>query len=142
MGKAEYFILILTGIYLAAMALSDGKNKKIPIFPGIICMTVVIAFQVINKNSPEKWLPGIIIGIFIYIISLVSRGQVGMGDGFVYLVSGVALGFGRNLELFAISLLLASVVALYLIVVKKAGRKARMPFIPFTAIAYGVVMMI
>lgn len=142
MEKAEYFILILTGIYLVAMALSDAKNKKIPIIPGAICMAVVVAIQIISKNPPGKWMPGIIIGIFIYIVSLVSRGQVGTGDGFVYLVSGVALGFGRNLELLTISLLLASVVASYLIVVKKAGRKTCMPFIPFTAVAYGVVMMI
>ena len=78
--------------------------------------------------------------MFMYAVSRISRGQVGTGDALVYFVTGLALGFMRNVELLMISLFLASVVALLLVVVRRVGKHYALRFIPFTAVEFGVVV--
>jgi len=80
--------------------------------------------------------------VALYIVSKLSRGSIGEGDALVYMVTGVSVGFFRNFELLVLSLFFASMTGLFLLVTRKVGRKYAMPFIPFTAVAYGVVMML
>lgn len=69
-----------------------------------------------------------------------------MGDGFLFLVTGIFLGGGKNMELLMISLLYAALFSLGLIVfgkVKgKAGRKEKeIPFIPFVFLGYATMLL-
>ena len=84
---------------------------------------------------------GVGVGIFIYAVSRISRGGIGAADGLVYAVTGVCLGFYGNIELLLISLLMAAFVGGALMIIKKVGRKYRMPFVPFTLAGYVLVMM-
>lgn len=138
----ELMIKILTGGYLAWMAVSDARRKEIPLAPGIVCAAGIVILQVWRGGSVFIWFSGILVGIFLYAVSMISRGQVGRGDAFVYLITGTALGFAENLELLLVSLTLASIAALYLLVIRKKAGKYRIPFVPFTAAAYGVVMLL
>lgn len=138
----EYVGQIIAGGYLVVMAIIDRKHRMIPIAPGVVCLFVVLLAQFISGQSPMQWMPGVLVGALMYVISRVSRGSIGEGDAFVYLVTGLALGFVRNVELLIISLFLASFVAAFLLLVKRVGRKYTMPFIPFTAVAYGVVIVL
>ncbi len=135
-------IFIMTGIYLAGMAVLDRRYKRIPIIPGIVCLIFVILGQFIAGNCVVQWLAGVLIGAFLYGVSRISRGSIGEGDAIVYLVTGAALGFYRNLELLMLSLTLAAMTSLILLAVKKVGKKYRIPFIPFTAAAYGVITLL
>ena len=134
--------MVIAGGYLAVMAVIDHRYKKIPVMPGVVCMVFVALAQVVAGSPVREWLPGVGIGLFLLIVSRMSRGSIGAGDGLVYLVTGLALGFFRNLELLVISLLFASLAGLGLMVFRKVGRKYAMPFVPFTAVAYGMVLMI
>lgn len=138
----QWIIKIVTGLYLVWMAVSDIRRKQIPLVPGMICALGVTAMQLYGEVQVTEWLPGVLVGVFLYGVCAASRGQIGQGDAFVYLITGTALGFAGNVELLVISLLLASAAALYLLVVKRAAGKYRMPFLPFTAAAYGVVMFL
>lgn len=138
----ELIIRILTGLYLVWMTVSDIRRKQIPLLPGIICAVVVTALQIYGNTEVTEWVSGILIGVFLYAACIASRGQIGRGDAFVYLITGLALGFAVNLELLLISLIFASVAALYLLVIKRTSGKYKIPFVPFTAVAYGVVMLL
>lgn len=136
----EKVIIFIVGIYLVIMAVTDRRTKKIPVIPGIVCMALVALAQVVDGREWKSWIPGLLVGIFMYAVSRLSRGQVGTGDALVYFVTGLALGFMRNVELLMISLFLASIVALVLVVVRRVGKHYTLPFIPFTAVAFGVVV--
>lgn len=137
----EVFITVIMGSYLVAMAVIDRRRKEIPVLPGILCFVALVLAQVVNCKSWVQWFPGILIGLLLYLVSKVTRGAVGEGDAFVYFVTGIALGFFRNLELLVCSLFLASLFSGFLLVFHRVGKKYRIPFVPFTALAYGVVMV-
>lgn len=134
--------MIMVGIYLAVMAVWDRRKKEIPVIPGIVCGFFIFLAQVIAQIPFENWLPGIWVGALLYGISKATRGSIGSGDAMVYGITGLVLGGIRNLELLLYSLLLASVVSIFLMAIKRVGRKYEIPFVPFTAIAYGMVMIL
>lgn len=133
---------LIAGIYLAVMAVIDRKQKAIPIIPGVACIIFIALAQIVAGKKLEEWLPGILVGIFLFVVSRLSRGEIGQGDALVYIVSGLALGFYRTLKLLMLSLFLAAMAGLALLVIRRVGRKYTMPFVPFTAIAYGVVFIL
>lgn len=81
-------------------------------------------------------LGGVIVGLIILGVAWLGKGCIGSGDGLMFMVSGIFLGFWDNLQLFLISLLLAGAAALFLIIVKKRERDLKMPLLPFTLAAY------
>lgn len=138
----EPIITILTAIYLAVMAVIDRRTKTIPVLPGIIGTIAIAIAQMMDHVSGWQWIPGVLVGVFLYFISRATKGAVGEGDALVYTLTGVALGFFRNLELFILSLFLSSLVAGFLLVFRRVGKDCKIPFVPFTAVAYGVVMFL
>lgn len=138
----EITIMVITGVYLAVMAVIDRRKKEIPVLPGIVCILAVVLAQILNHTSWRYWVPGLLVGVFLYLVSKLTRGAVGEGDALVYLLTGAALGFFRNVELLLLSLFFCSLVAGFYMVFRRVGRKYQIPFVPFTAVAYGVVMMV
>ena len=138
----EKILIVIVGIYLVAMAVVDGKNREIPVLPGIICLVCIVAGRIAGGTPWQSWLPGISIGVVLYGISKGSRGSIGEGDALVYVLTGALLGVVKNLEVLLISLLLCSVVSLGLLVVRHVGRHHKIAFVPFTAIAYGMVVLL
>ena len=137
MEKVNLFIV---GVYLIVMAVIDRRTKQIPVWPGVVCLAVIVSVHIMGGMAWSDWLPGISVGVFLYAVSRVSRGRVGTGDALVYVVTGMALGFIRNVELLAASLFLASIAALVLVIVRRVGRNYAMPFVPFTAAAFVIVV--
>ncbi|MBR6229052.1 MAG: prepilin peptidase [Eubacterium sp.] len=133
---------ITVSIYLLIMAIIDFRKKAIPLLPGVICLLAVSTVLLVAGTGVLSLAMGVLIGALLYGISRISRGGLGQADALVYAVTGAVLGFYKNLELLLVSLILAALIGLFLLVVKKVGRKYRMPFVPFTFIAYGMVIFL
>ncbi|MCI8300098.1 MAG: hypothetical protein HFI69_07085 [Lachnospiraceae bacterium] len=84
---------------------------------------------------------GMMLGIAMVFMSLVTRGSVGMGDGILLMVTGVYLGADGNLELFMTGLFLAALWALALLVLKKKKGKEEIAFVPFLLISYFTMLL-
>lgn len=84
---------------------------------------------------------GMLLGLALILISLMTRGSVGLGDGILLVVTGVYLGGYKNLQLFMIGLLLAALWSLGLVVVKKKRGKEEIAFVPFLLISYLFMML-
>lgn len=131
---------IVLVIYLLVLGIYDIRFQRLP-----GCLLLVGAamalWQLIweYNGSPgmealvnilKGWLPGILLlGISR------ATGKVGSGDGCVLLVVGSILGCRETCLVLAVSLTLAAVAAGGLLILGKAGRKDRIPFIPFVAAA-------
>lgn len=138
----EILLVVIVGVYLLAMAVIDGRKREIPILPGVICLVCIIAGQMANNVSWRVWMPGMLVGVILFAVSKASRGAIGEGDALVYTLTGALLGITGNMELLLISLLLCSLVSLGLIVFRRVGRQYKIAFVPFIAIAYGVVVIV
>ncbi len=85
---------------------------------------------------------GVGVGLVLLVISLISDGQVGLGDAAVVIVTGIFLGFWQNLGLLWLSTTLAGCCSLVLWLVFRKGRKYEVPFIPFMLVAYACMEFI
>ncbi len=84
---------------------------------------------------------GMLLGLALILVSMVTRGSVGLGDGLLLVVTGVYLGGSRNLELLMIGLLLAAFWSLGLVVVKKKKGKQEIAFVPFLLISHVLMIL-
>ena len=141
METAIWVVRILVGIYLLIMAVIDIRRRAIPLLPGFVLLGVSAVTLLVCGDSPILLGLGVGVGLLLYGVSRVSRGGVGAADGLVYAVTGVGLGFYGNMELLLVSLLMAAFVGGFLLMVKKVGRKYRMPFVPFTLAGYVLVLI-
>ncbi len=138
----EIALDFVLAVYLLIMAVIDCKRKSIPILPGVVCLIIISVVRLIVGVSPVTVGAGICVGAVMFAISKLSRGGIGEADGLVYAVTGAALGIIRNCELLLVSLILAAIVGVLLMVVKKVGSKYKLPFVPFTLASFGVVMLL
>ena len=137
-------MIIRTGvaIYLLVMGVIDIRKKHIPMLPGVICLGAAVTGLLVAGGGVWEIAAGVSVGGLLYVISRVSRGGIGEADALVYAITGAVLGFFGNCEVLLISLLLAAVVGSVLMIVKHVGRKYRIPFVPFTLVAYGMVIFL
>ena len=80
--KMNVFIFLITGIYLSVMAVIDHRLQKIPVLPGVIGILVIVLARVVDGDF-WKWMPGVAVGVFLYLMSKATRGAVGEGDALV-----------------------------------------------------------
>ena len=150
--ELNIFILL---IFLTAASIWDLKERCIPVWVfvltaiGIVflelgCMTNEIfgngdvagrMFVIGKRILPEK-LGGMAVGLILLIISKLTRGQIGEGDGITFLITGFSLGFENNFLLLLESLLLSFMWSLMLMLFKKINLKTSLPFLPFILTAF------
>ena len=87
---------------------------------------------------------GIAVGVCLLLLSGLTRQSIGMGDGFLFCVTGVYLGGSKNLELLMMSLFYAALFALGVVIYRKTyktQRKQRIPFVPFVFLAQATLLL-
>ncbi len=88
-------------------------------------------------------LTGLLPGACFLGLSMAAGKQLGKGDGLVLAAIGGLLGLSGCLVALSFGLLLAAFCAGYLMVVRKASRKQKLPFVPFLTVGYlaGVMLI-
>ena len=84
----------------------------------------------------EERFMAILPGIFFLAIAKVTNEKIGYGDGWVILILGSFLKFSEIYRLLQFAVILAAVASLGLMIMKKAGREYKIPFLPFLWAAY------
>ena len=75
-------------------------------------------------------------GAFFLLMSYLTKGQIGRGDGIVLLAIGGLTGLGQCMLALSLALLIAAFTAGCLMVFRGSSRKARLPFVPFLTMGY------
>ena len=121
--------------FLFVIAWKDYKTQLIEIrqlvimgILGIVpCGSWVAVYQAIG---------GAVSGCIILLIAWCSKECVGLGDGYLFMITGIFLGFIQNITLLMASLLLAGSFAIGCLVLKKKKGDDRMALGPFVLTAY------
>ncbi len=132
--------VIVLGL-LGICSLEDVRHKRLTI---VYILMFGIGGVILHLFAPVcsiySILCGMLLGIAMILVSLITRGNVGIGDGMLLLVTGVYLGGYGNLQLLMTGLLLSALWALGLLAFKKKKGKYEIAFAPFLLLAYFVLL--
>lgn len=124
-------------VFMAAAAYQDWKEKQINAAILLVAAFCGMVLQAgLQKESIRSILAGVSVGLVLLLLAWITGGSIGAGDGMMFMVCGVYLGFRENMNLLMTALIMAGITALFMIVVKKKGRNYRLPFVPFVLAAY------
>ncbi len=128
-------------LLLGALAITDYKSKKIPLWPivAVLCIGILNLFLQYGRDW-KSILGGAGMGVTLCIFSKTTGNRIGMGDGLVITVIGMFMGVKLTFICMSIAFFLASFAALFLVCIKKAERKYKMPFIPWIFVAYTMMI--
>lgn len=129
----SYTLLGMLGI----CAWEDYRRKRVLVYP---VLAFAIAGLVLHLCYMDitifNMLAGIAIGCILLLVSRITGGRIGIGDGMILIVSGIYLGFTENIRLFFHGLLLCGIWSLFLLVIRKRKRDEEIAFVPFLFLAY------
>ena len=127
---------IIFGAVLGIGSLQDIRRRQIGLY--LIAAGAALAI-IVNVNAHMDvsfFLPGIIPGVVMMLVSWLSKGKIGMGDALMVMVMGLFLGLYRVMYELVLALVMSGCVALILVIFKKKRKEYEMPFIPFLGLAY------
>jgi leader peptidase (prepilin peptidase)/N-methyltransferase len=141
------FLLIL----LAGYSVEDIRKKRIRTQYLLVfaALGMFLFFYDTQLDSAWDLFGGMLLGVGIILLSLLTRGSIGMGDGLILLVSGIYLGIEKNFLLFMLALFYAALCSLILLAKGRIRRKNlsaisgkhEIPFIPFLLAAYLTILI-
>ncbi len=132
--------VIGTFVILAGSCFFDIREKRIPLqilIVGGIWAFIYLVLSVINGGADVlyKALPGLLPGAGLLLLGYLTEHKVGYGDGILLMIIGLMEGAGAVFLLFCIALFLQSVLAVLLVIIKKADKQTQIPFVPFLLLA-------
>jgi leader peptidase (prepilin peptidase)/N-methyltransferase len=133
-------IALMVGLIL--LGLGDLWKKEIPILPVLILGGVGAGLSIMGEQWQDwtvtvRFIPGLV----VLFLAWLTRETIGYGDGWVLLILGCFLPLVDIVNLCMIAITIAGLVALFLILVLRKGRKAQMPFVPFLAVGYAMLIL-
>ena len=138
-------IAVVIGVLLFAAGVMDLKSKTIS--RGLILALAVAGFvgaliNVFMNKEVGIWeaVGGVLIGLCAIGLSMISREQIGRGDGLVIAAIGLMLGFRSWLFAGCMASVIMTLVSVIILILRKGNRNTRLPFIP--ALFAGYVMCI
>jgi len=142
-GMLEIIKIVVLGVFLLIEGIRDLQKHKVSMITVMIAgiLGVIFQFGIIQENG-LKIIGGILIGIVLLSLAKITREKIGYGDGWIFVVTGIYLGFHSNMYLLLLSLFLASLVSICLLVFKKVNKKTELPFVSFILPGYLLLLVI
>lgn len=131
-------VLILAGLYFSAR--QDSREKKINLLIPLLFSIALLISSLINERKIEVILMGCLGGIVVLILSWLSRGKIGLGDGTVLVMTGIGMGFYRNMALMLLASALMMIFALWGMAGGKICLRSKIAFVPFLLIAFVIML--
>lgn len=136
--------LYVTFVIVFCAALIDWKRRIIPnllVIAGLICRLGIYVYEILKVENWKEMLISDLIGFgvgfgFLFVVSLLTKGSIGMGDAKLFAVIGLMSGSFCTYSTLLVSLVLCAIVSLIGLATKKMTRKDSLPFGPFIAVGY------
>lgn len=128
---------ILVGVMLIVCAIEDWRTKKISVWwpMAALLLGAVVRLAEGTLWSGDGWL-GLLAGAIFLLLAVMSREQIGKGDGIVLMACGFCMGVERLISLVFGAVLLFLVVGVIRLLCKKLKRRKPMAFVPFLCIVF------
>ena len=125
-----------TLIFLLFSSLLDIRKREISIPVTLMFGLAGVAYSIKTGRTRTDYLIPAAIGIFILACSILTRGQVGMGDGWLLMALGCMMRMESYIQMACIGMLLAAACSGVLLLVFRKSRKTEIPLVPFLLLGY------
>ncbi|MBO6214730.1 MAG: prepilin peptidase [Lachnospiraceae bacterium] len=134
--------MIVPGILVLAGSIEDIRKRSLPSIP-LILGIIICAFSgfLLSGTDKGELIAGGILGGAIMLFSIFSGEKLGKADALVFIALGLSLGIWRTLNLMWLSFLAAGLTGLILIVFLHKPKNSTLPFLPFVAAAYIILII-
>ena len=126
---------IVIGLLLV-LSIFDVRMKKVPVWLIGLAAGVALIFRMVESVPVLQLLAGLLPGIFVLLLAVCTKESIGTGDGLVLCALGLFCGLKETVAVLGMALFFAAVVAVVLLVLKRAGRKTELPFLPCLCTGY------
>ena len=131
--QVEQFCILA---FLGINSLKDLRTREVSMLTiGIFAFGGVIRACLMG-NICMEWAAAICLGAAMIALSVMTKGAVGMGDGFIMMALGTVLSFRELLEAFLLGLVCCSVGGIILLFLPGTRKKTEIPFVPFLLLGY------
>ena len=125
-----------TLLFLLFSSFLDIRKREISIPVTLLFGLAGVVYNVRTGRTMTDYLIPLGIGILILGGSVLTRGQVGMGDGWMLLALGCMLRMECYIQMACIGMLLAAAYSGVLMLVFRKNRKTESPLVPFLLLGY------
>lgn len=125
-----------TLLFLLFSSFLDIRKREISIPVTLLFGLAGVVYSVRTGRTITDYLIPLGIGILILGGSVLTRGQVGMGDGWMLLALGCMLRMECYIQMACIGMLLAAAYSGVLMLVFRKNRKTEIPLVPFLLLGY------
>lgn len=139
--ELEKAVVLLAGLFISAWI--DLKREIIYV-PLIVCMGIigVICHIFLQENTIWNLMSGMLIGVILLLGGIWSGEKIGYGDGVIFIMTGIFLGFWGNMLLLVIASILAGVTGTGLLLTHKKCKEEQIVFVPFIFISYVILLIL
>lgn len=128
---------IFLGVLFLIGTFFDIKFKALPkwfLTVAFLCSLILYAF--VKPVPLWEMVGGIIIGGVMLVISYITKGALGFGDGLFLIIAAIHLGVEKVIAILTFGLFLSAIFSVILLILRKVSRKTALPFVPFMALGY------
>ena len=136
-----YKVTILL-LYMVMLSVYDIRSRRVPVLlltigcAGVLINTVYEL--VIGQQTLLQPILGMIPGLLFMIIAWLSQ-KAGYADGIILIWIGIMCGYRDSLLVLCASLMMASIISIILLMLRKVNRQTQIPYIPFLAAGMSIV---
>lgn len=127
---------------LIVESILDIKTRKVHILSALMMAIIgVVALFLQHRFSLFSFCLSECVGIFLYMVSILTEEKLGKGDAFYVMALGTILDVREMMVVSMISFFLTALVGIGFFAVKKVDRRYRLPYLPFLTGAYMAVLI-
>lgn len=132
---------LILGLMLISLVIpitvSDIVYQKIPNNILLFFTPLFILYRLINPLTSQwnSFLGSLFAFILIFVVILLSKGGMGIGDLKYYTLFGFIFGMPKFLLLFFLSTIYGTIAGLTIVKIKRTGRKTKFAFGPYIGLA-------
>lgn len=127
-------------IFVAYLAYQDIREQRVSVLALIIAGSASILYLAAGEQlNPVQVICRSLPGVLLLFVALLSKEEIGYGDGITVLVMGLWIGMVCSLLVVCIGLFLAGICGTVLLV--KGNREKQIPFVPFLLTAMEVLLI-
>lgn len=115
---------------LAGLSIYDLKTKRIVIKAVALLGIVVLVYRLCTGTGVLELAAGLVPGAGLLFVAFCTKESIGIGDGMVLCVLGLFCGLRKTMGVLGMALVFCAALAMVLLVLKRAGRKTELPFLP------------
>lgn len=139
----KYSIFIVILLLIAAIDIYNMNVYFSTIVIGISLAIIFLIFEYFYGYYIKTFFyGGIVSGIFIYLIIMITGGGMGWGDVEVCAIAGLFLGLKLVVFMIMISFFLGTLIGIILLILKVKSRKDYLPFVPFIFVASLITVLV